>query len=114
MFDRAYTVWIATVRHYGGCKACVDIAKKKATTSALFSAQTRVLGDLSFGENREGLDAGLSSSVRVPELFGEAGGQSITTESGTVLGGIGISGVSADESAQYDLAGISAVDSPLT
>lgn len=100
---------LAAARQDGACKACAEIAKNKAITSALYSAPTRVMGDLSFGKKRDGVDAGLPGAAFVPGIVAFAGGLPITTESGAVIGGIGVSGASADEDEQCAKAGIDVV-----
>lgn len=100
---------LAAARQDGACKACADIAKNKATTSALFAAPTRVMADLSFGENRDGVDAGLPGAAFVPGIVAFAGGLPITSASGEVVGGIGVSGASSDEDEQCAQAGIDAI-----
>ena len=96
-------------RQDGACKACADIARGKAITSALYSAPTRVMANLSFGENRDGVDAGLPGAAFVPGIVAFAGGLPIVTGDGAVVGGIGVSGASEDEDEQCAQAGIDAV-----
>jgi uncharacterized protein GlcG (DUF336 family) len=101
---------VAAARQDGACKACADIAKNIAITSALFAAPTRVMADLSFGKkNRDGVDAGLPGAAFVPGLVAFAGGLPTTTASGDVVGGIGVSGASSDEEEQCAQAGIDAI-----
>lgn len=100
---------LAAARQDGGCKACAGIAENKAITSALYGAPTRVMADLSFGENRDGVDAGLPGAAFVPGIVAFAGGLPITTADGTVIGGIGVSGASSDEDEQCAQAGINAI-----
>lgn len=100
---------LAAARQDGACKACADIAKNKAITSALYSAPTRVMGDLSFGKNRDGVDAGLPGAAFVPGIVAFAGGLPIKAAGGSVIGGIGVSGASSDEDEQCAQAGIDAI-----
>lgn len=102
---------LAAARQEGACKACADIAKSKAITSALYSAPTRVMGDLSFGKNRDGVDAGLPGAAFVPGIVAFAGGLPISSDDGQVLGAIGVSGASSDQDEQCAQAGIDAISS---
>lgn len=104
---------LAASRQDGACKACADIAENKAVTSALYGAPTRVFADLSFGAERDGVDAGLPGAAFVPGLVAFAGGLPITTASGDVIGGIGVSGASSDEDEQCAQAGIDAISASL-
>lgn len=104
---------LAAARQDGACKACADIAENKAVTSALYGAPTRVMADLSFGENRDGVGAGLPGAAFVPGLVAFAGGLPITTADGSVIGGIGVSGASSDEDEQCAQAGIDAISAAL-
>lgn len=104
---------LAASRQDGACKACAAIAENKAVTSALYGASTRVMADLSFGENRDGVDAGLPGAAFVPGIIAFAGGLPITTAGGDVLGGIGVSGASSDEDEQCAQAGIDAIAASL-
>lgn len=100
---------LAAARQDGACKACAAIAENKAIASALYAAPTRVMADMSFGKNRDGVDADLPGAAFVPGIVAFAGGLPITSASGAVLGGIGVSGASSDEDEQCAKAGIDAV-----
>lgn len=104
---------LAAARQDGACKACADLAKNKAITSALYFAPTRVMGDLSFGKNRDGVDAGLPGAAFVPGIVAFAGGLPITNSEGQVIGAIGVSGASSDEDEQCAQAAIDAISSYL-
>jgi len=104
---------LSASRQDGACKACADIAENKAVTSAFYGAPTRVMADLSFGENRDGVEAGLPGAAFVPGIVAFAGGLPITTADGDVLGGIGVSGASSDEDEQCAQAGIDAISASL-
>lgn len=104
---------LSASRQDGACKACADIAENKAITSALYGAPTRVMADLSFGENRDGVGAGLPGAAFVPGIVAFAGGLPITTADGDVLGGIGVSGASSDEDEQCAQAGVDAISASL-
>lgn len=100
---------LAASRQDGACKACANIAENKATTSALYTAPTRVMADISFGKKRDGVDAALPGAAFLPGIVAFAGGFPIKTKSGAVIGGIGVSGVSSDEDEQCAQAGIDAI-----
>jgi len=104
---------LAAARQDDACKACAEIAEAKAVTSALYGAPTRVFADLSFGENRDGVDAGLPGAAFVPGLVAFAGGLPISTADGSVIGGIGVSGASSTEDEQCAQAGIDAIAASL-
>lgn len=104
---------LAASRQDSACKACASIAENKAITSALYGASTRTMADLSFGKNRDGVDAGLPGAAFVPGIVAFAGGLPITSASGAVLGGIGVSGASSDEDEQCAKAGIDAIAAAL-
>lgn len=101
---------LAAARQDGACKACAEIAKSKAITSALYSVPTRIMADISFGKNRDGIDAALPGAAFVPGIVAFAGGLPIKTLSGVVLGGIGVSGASSDDDEQCAQAGIDAIE----
>jgi len=100
---------LAAARQDDACRACADIAENKAITAALYGVPTRVMADLSFGENRDGVGAGLPGAAFVPGIVAFAGGLPISTGDGSVIGGIGVSGASSDEDEQCAQAGIDAV-----
>lgn len=104
---------LSASRQDDACKACADIAKNKAITSALYGAPTRVMADLSFGANRDGVDAGLPGAAFVPGIVAFAGGLPIAAADGSVIGGIGVSGASSDEDEQCAQAGIDAISASL-
>lgn len=100
---------LAAARQDNACKACVAIARDKAETAALYAVPTRVMADLSFGEKRDGVNAGLPGAAFVPGIVAFAGGLPITTGSGQTIGGIGVSGASADEDEQCAEVAIEAI-----
>jgi glc operon protein GlcG len=72
-----------------------DIARRKAETSAKFPFPSRLVEELSYGKERKG-DAALPGFALVPGLVAFAGGLPIMV-GGIQIGGIGVSGGSADE-----------------
>jgi len=104
---------LAAARQDGACKACADIAQNKAITAALYAAPTRAFADLSFGEKRDGVNAGLPGAAFVPGLVAFAGGLPIVTSAGDVIGGIGVSGASEDQDESCAQAGVDAISSSL-
>lgn len=105
---------LAAARQDGACKACAEIARNKAVTAALYAAPTRAFADLSFGENRDGVNAGLPGAAFVPGLVAFAGGLPIATATGDVIGGIGVSGASEDQDESCAQAGLDAVADSLS
>jgi glc operon protein GlcG len=91
------------------CKACGDIADGKAKTAALFGMTTRLMEKLSFGEHKDGKDVDLPGAPFVPGIVAFPGGLPIK-EGEAIIGGIGVSGASADEDEACAQAGISAVE----
>ena len=104
---------IAAARQDGACKACIEIAEKKAITSSLYTAPTRVFADLSFGVKRDGVNAGLPGAAFVPGLVAFAGGLPVKAGTGDVVGGIGVSGASEDQDESCAQAGLNAVSESL-
>lgn len=89
-------------RQDGAFLGSIDIAIKKATSSAMIPRSTRKVGELAYGEN--GLLGPRPGVATVEFLVPFAGGLPIRTESGHLIGAIGISGASSDqdeECAQY-------------
>ena len=73
----------------------IDIAIRKATSSAMIPRSTRKVGELAYGEN--GLLGPRPGVATVDFLVPFAGGLPIRTESGHLIGAIGISGASSDQ-----------------
>ena len=72
-----------------------DIARRKAETSAKFPFPSRLVEELSYGKERKG-NAALPGVALVPGLVAFAGGLPIMVGS-IQVGGVGVSGGSADE-----------------
>ncbi len=89
----------------------IDIAIKKAISSAMIPRSTRKVGELAYGENG---DLGPRPGVATVDfLVPFAGGLPIRTESGHLLGAIGVSGASSDQDEECAQAAIDAVRSLL-
>ena len=89
----------------------IDIAIKKANSSAGIPVPTRTIEELVYGKDgKPGRVPGLAFSK---DLVAFAGWLPIRTKSGVLLGAIGVSGASADEDEQCAAAAIKAVDSIL-
>ena len=89
----------------------IDIAIKKANSSAGIPFPTRTIEELVYGKDgKPGIIPGLAFSK---DLVAFAGGLPIRTKSGVLLGAIGVSGATADEDEQCAAAAINAVDSIL-
>ena len=85
----------------------IDIAIKKAISSAMIPRSTRKVGELAYGENGNlGPRPGIAT---VDFLVPFAGGLPIRTESGHLLGAIGVSGASSDQDEECAQAAIDAV-----
>ena len=85
----------------------IDIAIKKAISSAMIPRSTRKVGELAYGENG---DLGPRPGVATVDfLVPFAGGLPIRTESGHLLGAIGVSGASSDQDEECAQAAIDAV-----
>lgn len=104
---------IAAARQDGACKACTEIAENKAVTAALYAAPTRAFADMSFGEQRDGVNAALPGAAFVPGLVAFAGGLPVTTPSGGIIGAIGVSGASEDQDESCAQAGLDAISEDL-
>lgn len=83
-----------------------DIALAKAQTSARFPFSTRLVEELSYG--KDGKPAPLPGLVHVRGMIAFAGGLPLRSAE-THIGGIGVSGGSADEDEACAQAGIDAV-----
>ena len=82
-------------RQDGAFLGSIDIAIRKATSSAMIPRSTRKVGELAYGENGElGPRPGVAT---VDFLVPFAGGLPIRTDAGHLIGAIGISGASSDQ-----------------
>ena len=89
----------------------IDIAVKKANSSAGIPFPTRVIEELVYGKDgKPGIIPGLAFSK---DLVAFAGGLPIKTKSGFLLGAIGVSGATADEDEQCAAAAIKAIEEVL-
>jgi uncharacterized protein GlcG (DUF336 family) len=85
----------------------ISISQDKAHTSAMFPFSTRIVEQISFG--KDGQPAPVPGLAFSPGLTAFAGGLPIMTAGGKQIGGIGVSGASADEDEMCAQAGIDAV-----
>ena len=86
----------------------IDIAIKKANSSAGIPVPTRLNEELVYGKDKSGgVIPGLAFSK---DLVAFAGGLPIKTKSGVLLGAIGVSSASADEDEQCAAAAIKAIE----
>jgi glc operon protein GlcG len=91
----------------GAFKGSIYIAQHKAMTSANFPFPTRAFGEIAFGkEGKPGMVPGIAD---VPGLITFAGGLPIVTGSKVQIGGIGVSGGTADQDEECAKAGLDAV-----
>jgi glc operon protein GlcG len=91
----------------GAFKGSVYISQHKAMTSANFPFPTRLLGEIAFGKDgKPGMVPGIAD---VPGIITFAGGLPIMTASKVHIGGIGVSGGTADQDEECSKAGLDAV-----
>jgi len=88
-----------------------DIARHKAQTSARFPWPTRVVEQIAYGKDLKG--GPVPGIALVPGVVAFAGGLPIMTADKVQIGGIGVSGGSADEDEMCAQAGIDAVKDQL-
>jgi len=95
----------------GAFKGSSYISQHKAMTSANFPFPTRMFGELAFGKDgKPGMVPGIAD---VPGIITFAGGLPIMTASKVQIGGIGVSGGTADQDEECSKAGLEAVASDL-
>ena len=89
----------------------IDIATKKAISSAGIPFPTRLIEELVYGKDgNKGIIPGLAHSK---DIVAFAGGLPIKTKDGVLLGAIGISGATADQDEQCATAAIKAIEGVL-
>ena len=89
----------------------IDIATKKAISSAGIPFPTRLIEELVYGKDgKPGVIPGLAHSK---DIVAFAGGLPIRTKDGVLLGAIGVSGATADQDEQCATAAIKAVEGAL-
>ena len=94
-------------RQDGAFLGSIDIAIRKATSSAMIPRSTRKVGELAYGEDGNlGPRPGVAT---VDFLVPFAGGLPIRTETGHLIGAIGISGASSDQDEECAQAAIDSV-----
>ena len=85
----------------------IQISQMKGHTSAMFPFPTRLMGTLSFG--KDGEPPAVPGIAFIPGIASFAGGLPIMTAGGQQIGGIGVSGASADEDEMCAKAGVDAI-----
>ena len=88
-----------------------DIARRKAETSAHFPFPTRGIEQLAYGKDLKG--GTVPGLALVPGIVAFAGGLPIMTDDKVHIGGIGVSGGTADQDEGCAQAGIDAVKDAL-
>jgi glc operon protein GlcG len=83
----------------------LTIARKKAYTAARTRSDTKAFGDRLKGMGRSAVELG------DPNLIAVQGGVAITAADGAGLGGIGVSGLAAEEDEAIAKVGLSAITS---
>jgi uncharacterized protein GlcG (DUF336 family) len=95
----------------GSFKGSGYISQRKAISSANFPFPTRTFGELAFGkEGKPGVAPGIAN---VEGLITFAGGLPIMTANKVHIGGIGVSGATADQDEACAKAGLDAVQDDL-
>ena len=95
-------------RQDGACKACGAIAEGKARTAALYNMTTRTMEAASFGPAKDGVAADLPGAPFIPGIVAFPGGLPVQVD-GAPIGGIGVSGASADEDEACATAALDAI-----
>jgi glc operon protein GlcG len=91
----------------GAFKGSSYISQHKAMTSANFPFPTRMFGEIAFGKDgKPGMVPGIAD---VPGIITFAGGLPIMTMGKAQIGGIGVSGGTADQDEECAKAGLAAV-----
>ena len=94
-------------RQDGAFLGSIDIALKKAKSAAMVPYPTRVIGEIAYGKDgNAGRNPGVST---VDFLVPFPGGMPIKTESGHLIGAIGVSGATGDQDEECAIAAIDAV-----
>ena len=94
-------------RQDGAFLGSIDIAIRKATSSAMIPRSTRKVGELAYAE--DGTLGPRPGVATVDFLVPFAGGLPIRTETGHLIGAIGISGASSDQDEECAQAAIDSV-----
>jgi glc operon protein GlcG len=95
----------------GAFKGSIYISQHKAMTSANFPFPTRALGEIAFGKDgKPGMVPGIAD---VPGIITFAGGLPIMVAGKVQIGGIGVSGGTADQDEACAKAGLDAVTDDL-
>ena len=97
---------VAFERMDGAFLGSVLISQNKAETSAKFPFPTRALAEIAYGKDNKG--GTLPGIAMVPGIITFAGGLPIKTASGAHIGGIGVSGGTADQDEECAQAGLDA------
>ena len=101
---------VAFSRMDGAFLGSIDVAIKKAKTSARFPFPTRVFANLAYGEDAKG--GPLPGLAHIKDVMAFAGG--LPVKAGEVhIGGVGVSGVTADQDEACAQAGLEAAASML-
>jgi glc operon protein GlcG len=95
----------------GAFKGSSYISQHKAMTSANFPFPTRMFGELAFGKDGKG--GPVPGIADVPGIITFAGGLPIVTAGKVQIGGIGVSGGTADQDEECAKAGVDAVANDL-
>jgi uncharacterized protein GlcG (DUF336 family) len=94
-------------RQDGAFLGSIDIALDKAISAVMIPFPTRAIGELAFG--KDGNPPAFPGATTVDFLVPFAGGLPIRTESGHLIGAIGVSGATGDQDEECAQAAIDAV-----
>jgi glc operon protein GlcG len=94
-------------RQDGAFLGSIDIALNKAKSAVMIPYPTRVIGELAYG--KEGVPGRLPGISTVDFLVPFPGGMPIRTQSGELIGAIGVSGATGDQDEECAIAAIEAV-----
>lgn len=85
----------------------IQISQMKGHTSAMFPFSTRVFAEIAHG--KDGAPGRAPGIAMVPGIASFAGGVPIMTASGAQIGGVGVSGATADQDEECAQVGINAI-----
>ncbi|MDP6350819.1 MAG: heme-binding protein [Alphaproteobacteria bacterium] len=85
----------------------IKVSQMKAATSSNFPFPSRLFGELAFG--KDGQPGAIPGLAFVPGFAAFPGGVPITTASGALIGGVGVSGATGDQDEECAQAGVASI-----
>ncbi len=85
----------------------IQVSQMKGHSSAMFPFPTRLFAELAYG--KDGNAGPLPGLAEIPGIASFAGGLPIVTAGGQQIGGVGVSGATADEDEACAQAGVDAI-----